>query len=130
MSEQRKSDNSERRPKMEYFIQANSFAAPFFSDTSTHYVYAKSPEAALEALAKTYNHPAGLFAADCYASADDMHKGKKPLARWLCNRKQAEQSATRGMGAYSFYSDEPGTFEVNGKKHVVKEPKGGSIVSV
>ncbi len=47
----------------EFFIVANSFAAPFISDESTHYVKARTAPLALEQFAAKYNHPAGLYAA-------------------------------------------------------------------
>lgn len=70
----------------EYFIVANSFAAPFFSDTSTHFYHADSPEEALERFSKKYSHPAGLYAASAFKSSDDYHKNKNPLCRWLSNK--------------------------------------------
>jgi hypothetical protein len=113
----------------EFFIQANSFAAPFFSDTSTAYVEAESAEAALESFAASYSHPCGLYAAMAYESADAMHKGAEPLARWLCNHEIAKREATAGMGGYSMYSAGPGTFEVNGEPVVVRDPKAGRVVA-
>lgn len=74
----------------EYFIVANSFAAPFVSDTSNTYVTADTPEDALYDFAEDYGHPFGLYSANAYASADDFHKGKEPLARWRSNKAQAD----------------------------------------
>lgn len=73
----------------EYFIRANSCAAPFFSDSSTAYIRAGSPRKALNKFAAKYDHPCGLYAAACYKSADAMYKGEKALARWLS--KKAKQ---------------------------------------
>ena len=70
----------------EFFILANSFAAPFVSDQSFHHVVGDAPLLTLEEFAKRYDHPCGLYAANCYASADAFHKGEKPLACWQCNR--------------------------------------------
>lgn len=118
------------RPKREYFIRANSFAAPFFSDESSGYMMASTPQEALEKYAKAYKHPCGLYAAACYESADALHKGKEPLARWLSNHEQEKQRITKGMGSYSLLGHAPGDFEVNGVRHKIKNPKGGSVVSV
>ncbi len=111
----------------EYFIMANSFAASFFSDQSDAYVKAPSPEKALEKFAENYKHPAGLYAAACYSSADAERKGKKPLARWMCNHEQEKQKLTTG-NCYSYLGNAPGDFEIDGKRVIVPNPKGGSIV--
>ena len=118
------------RPEREYFIRANSFAAPFFSDDSSEYVTAATPEEALKTFAKEYAHPCGLYAAVCYDSADAYHKGKEPLARWLCNHEQEKQRITKGMGSYSMLGHAPGRFEINGELHEVKNPKEGGLVPV
>lgn len=113
----------------EYFINARSFAAPFVSDTDTSYESAESPQAALNAYAARYNHPAGLYAAEAYDSADAYHKRVKPLAQWLCNHEQARQRLTTAIGgAYSYLGNAPGDFEINGERHVIADPKGGSVV--
>lgn len=112
----------------EFFIVANSFAAPFCSDTSTKHVNAKDAAAALEAFAKSYSHPCGLFAASCFANADAYHKGAKPLGRWKSNRLLAEEKATAGKGAYSMRGNGPGEFEVDGVMMNVKNPKAGRVV--
>jgi hypothetical protein len=109
----------------EFFIVANSFAAPFMSDQSTQHVTAESPVAALEKFAAEYTHPCGLYAAQCYRTADAYHKGKKAMAQWLSNRVRAEKAATKGKGSYSFMGHSPELFEVDGKRHQVKDPKGG-----
>lgn len=71
---------------MEFFIVANSFAAPFFSDKSTAFIEADSPEQALESFAASYSHPCGLYSAGAYENANAMHKNEPPLARWLSNK--------------------------------------------
>jgi hypothetical protein len=108
----------------EYFIIANSFAAPFFSDESTHFVKADSPEAALQQFAeKEYDHPCGLYSAAVYASSDAYHKEKPGLKRWLSNHAAAiEQSE-----ATSVRSDDPGTLVLDGKAVKVTNPKGGKV---
>lgn len=114
----------------EFFIRAESFAAPFVSDSSTRFVEAATPEAALELFAGAYRHPAGLYAADAYESADAYHKGAGPLARWLCNHEQAKRHATRGKPSYSYLGHAPGSFEIDGEPVMVPDPKGGSVVSL
>lgn len=113
---------------MEYFIVANSFAAPFFSDTSEHFIKAKTPEAALVKLGKTYKHPAGLYGAGCWANATDYHKGAEPLARWVCNLALAKDEAARGKGSYSMLGVSNEEFEIDGVRHKVKDPKGGKVL--
>lgn len=112
----------------EFFVFANSFAAPFCSDTSTEYVAAENPAEALAQFAKDYRHPAGLFFAACWASADDYHKGKPALAEWKSNRVLAEERAKEGKGGYSFCGHGPGHFEIDGKHVSVDDPKGGRVV--
>ena len=110
----------------EYFIVANSFAAPVFSDTSEHFVVAQSPESALEQFAKDYKHPCGLYSAVCYADANAYHKCKKGLAKWLCNH-EAEKQRLTGNRSYSYLGHGPGDFEIDGKRHRIKNPKAGSV---
>jgi hypothetical protein len=120
--------NTERASVMpEFFVLTNSFAAPMFSDTDSQYVEAADPALALERAAATYGHPAGLYSAACYASADAYHKGAPPLAEWLCNHEQEKQRRTAGQGSYSYFGHGPGDFEVNGEHVVVADPKGGSV---
>jgi len=112
----------------EYFIVANSFAAPFCSDQSTAYAKGESPEAVLRAFAVKYTHYAGLYAAVCYASADAYHKNQKSLATWLCNSELKKQEVTKGKHCFSSLGIEPGVFEVDGVTYTVQDPKGGQIV--
>jgi hypothetical protein len=113
----------------EYFIVANSFAAPFVSDQSTGFASADSPAEALRRFAGAYRHPAGLYAAVAYTSAEAYHKGQKPLAQWLCNHEQAKRRLSAdSKGGYSYLGHGPGSFEINGKAHTVEHPKQGSVV--
>jgi hypothetical protein len=112
----------------EYFIMANSFAAPFCSDDSTEYVNASTPNNALTKFAASYRHPAGLYSAVCYKSADDYYKKRDPLAKWLCNRAIKEQEVTEKLGAYSYMGISPNAFEVDGKTYHVENPKQGRVL--
>lgn len=112
----------------EYFISANSFAAPFFSDSSTQFVEADTPEAALEKFAKEYKHPYGLFATSCYESADAYHKKAKPLAHWKSNHVLAQEAATKDKHGYSYMGHRPGDFEINHERIMIPDPKGGKVV--
>lgn len=112
----------------EYFIQANSFAAPFFSDTSYSFVEADDPRSALEKFSKEYSHPAGLFAANAYATADAFHKGEPYLAQWLCNAEIFKQEITHGKSSCSSYSDRPGHFQVDDVWYEIYNPKDGRVV--
>lgn len=107
----------------EYYIEANSFAAPFFSDQSHAYVEADSPAAALERFAGEYRHPCGLYAAVAYSGADARNKGEDPLARWLSNQAQRLEGVT-GM----VRMDEPGKGEINGELVEIADPKAGKVV--
>jgi len=108
---------------MEYFIVANSFAAPFFSDRSTSFQKANNPEQSLKTFAKKYDHPCGLYAAVCYKNAEDYHKNKKPLAKWLSNDAKFMEGKT-GM----IKKEQVGEVEINGVMHHIENPQEGSIV--
>lgn len=108
----------------EYFIVANSFAAPFCSDTSTHFHEGDTAGSALNDFAvKGYKHPCGLYSAAAYDSAEAYHKGVKPLQRWLSNHARAIEES----GATSIRSDGPGLLTLNGKSKKVKYPKSGQL---
>ena len=113
---------------MEFFVIANSFAAPFLSDQSSEFVEADTPEDALVRHADNYKHPAGLYSAVCYANADAFHKGRQPLARWLCNHAKEQSRITENMSGYSYLGHGPGNFEINGKHYTVEHPKDGGVV--
>ena len=112
----------------EFYIETNSFAAPFCSDTGFKYVKAKDAAEALETTAKTYTHPAGLYAAAAYSSADAKNKGEKPLATWLCNHEAEKQRLTAKLSTYCYRSDGLGDFEINGARHKVENPRAGHVV--
>ncbi len=112
----------------EYFIVAESFAAPFFSDQSVCHVQGETPEQAVENFRAEYRHPSGLYSAAAFESADAYHKGADPLCRWLCNHELARQQATRDKSGYSYLGHEPGKFEIDGEMFNIPDPKGGMIV--
>ena len=74
----------------EYFVVANSFAAPMVSDQSLKYMEADSPQKALARFKREYDHPCGLYAVAIYLNADAYHKDKKCLRRWLCSKAKKE----------------------------------------
>jgi hypothetical protein len=113
----------------EFFVATASFAAPFVSDHGHQFVESESPREALEKVAAEYRHPAGLYAANCYTSADAFHKGETPLARWLCNHEQEKQRLTANLPSYSYRGNGPGDFDIGGVRHTVGDPKGGSVVA-
>jgi hypothetical protein len=115
--------------RMEYFVVANSFAAPFFSDTSTKFVEGETPADAMERFVGAYKHPCGLFAAVMYESADAYHKNGKPLLKWICNHELKRMEVTKDKGAYTIRSDGPGSFVVDGVTYTVKNPKSGKVVA-
>lgn len=108
----------------EMFIVANSFAAPFCSDQSTHFVSARTPGAALVQFAKDYTHPFGLYSAVVYESATAYHKGEPALARWLSNHAQAIETRK----SMTVLSHGPGSLELDGKAVTVRDPKAGAVV--
>ena len=82
----------------EFFIVANSNAAPMVSDESVHYVDAESSASALERLVShIYKHPCGLYSAAAYYSADDFHKKARPAARWLSHKALVAQNERLGL---------------------------------
>lgn len=112
----------------EYFVIANSFAAPFFSDTSESYIKGKNPLDAMNNFVKKYSHPCGLYSANLYASADDYHKNKKRLAFYLSNTVIEKERLTKGLSGYSFLHDhdEKGEyFKIDGEKHYIKSSTTG-----
>jgi hypothetical protein len=111
---------------MEYFVFANSFAAPFVSDSSTDFIHGDRPLVALKKFVKQYKHPAGLYFAALYRSSDDYHKGRNPLVKWTCNH-QLKLAEISGRGAYAFLVKAPGEFEVDGKEYSVPNPKDGQF---
>lgn len=109
----------------EYFVVTNSFAAPFFSDTDDGFVEADSPKDALEKTARDYRHPAGLYAAACYRSADAYHKGERPLARWLSNRARYIARVKHS----SIYSESAEHVRLDGVDHTIADPYGGAVAT-
>lgn len=107
---------------MEYFIVANSFAAPFFSETSTEFQEADSPEEALEIFAENYKHPCGLYAAAAYQDATAYHKRRSPLAKWLSKQAKWLDNKTGAI-----YCSIPGKIRINGITHNIDNPKEGSV---
>lgn len=112
--------------KRDFFVITNSFAAPFFSDGGSGYISAESLNEAKSKVVSEYDHPAGLYAAAIYESADAYHKDQEPLATYLSNYEFAKQKATAGLSGYSFTGRGMHGFEVNGQAYMVENWKGGS----
>jgi hypothetical protein len=111
---------------MEYFVFANSFAAPFVSDNSTHFVEAETPLEGLRKFVAEYRHPAGLYFAALYLSSDEYHKSRDAHVTWTCNH-ELKLAELRKKGASMFRVDGPGLLEVDGKKVTVANPKRGEF---
>jgi len=109
----------------EYFIIANSFAAPFFSDTSHCFQEGENPKEALELFVQKYNHPCGLYAAMLYKDANAYHKGENPLLKWLSNH-----AAFLGGKTGAIYVESPGRIRINGKWHEIPMPKAGQVLEI
>lgn len=107
----------------EYFVRANSFAAPIVSDTSTGYQEGDTAEAAMLAFVEGYSHPSRLYSANLYASADDFHKGRPTLVEWMSNHALLLQHD----GCATIRSLRPGLVEVNGEQRECEEPYDGKI---
>lgn len=112
----------------EFFVYAESFAAPFASDESTHFVQGATATDALTKFAESYRHRAGLYAAALFVDANAFHKGEKPLAIWLSNRARDLKRATEGLSGYSMISTGIDSFEIDGKRYVVRDSRLGSVV--
>lgn len=113
----------------EYFIHSTSFAAPFFSEEDFSFAKGDTPEDTLLSFVKDYSHPSGLYAAVLYETADDYHKGRKPLMKWLCNHEIEKRKLTDKLGSYSYFGNNAGDFEIDGVRHKIKNPKEGRIVT-
>jgi len=118
---------SEEQNQGEYFVFANSFAAPFVSDSSESYVSGASAIEALERFVANYKHPARLYFAAIWRSADDYHKSKPALAKWTCNHELELQRLTKGQAVVAYRSGKPGNMEVNQELHTVKHPFDGEF---
>jgi len=111
-----------------YFVVANSFAAPFVSDTSTGFVRGHDPEAAMERFVAEYSHPAGLYSALLYRDANAYHSGDPPICRWICNHELAMRDAQKDLDGCLVRSNGPGSFEINGRAYSVENPTDGKII--
>ncbi len=78
----------------EFFIVANSKAAPFVSDTKKTFVDGDTPEQALETFTAGYSHPCGLYSAGVWKDANAYQKNKEPLARYLSDKAQKDEEAS------------------------------------
>jgi len=117
------------RDTQEYYIFAQSFAAPFVSDDSEKYVEAEDEVEALTRFVDSYSHPMGLYSAVIYASHRDHVKRKKPLASWWSNHLiQLKLAMKKAGGCCSMRGGGPGVFSVNDEDFNVPNPKGGEFV--
>ncbi|MBA7614738.1 hypothetical protein ES703_22007 [subsurface metagenome] len=115
----------------EYFIVANSFAAPFFSDTSEGYFRGKNPKDVMHRFIAQYEHPCGLYSANLYENADAYHKNEEPLRQYLCNLELEKQRLVEGKDSYSvLHSFHNGKefIEIDHERHYIKNPKEGKIL--
>lgn len=111
-----------------FFIHAESFAAPFVSDASEHYIEAETPKEALEKLAEEYDHSCGLYSAACYESAEVYFNKEEPLAKWLCNFELAKRSATKELDRDIFLGYSPDLFEIDEEPFAVLNPREGRVI--
>lgn len=109
----------------EFFVFASSFAAPWASDETKAYVAGESGLDALRSFVKKYKHPAGLYFAAVYEYGDDYLKEHDPLARWRSNWLIQTKDASKDLGGYAFKKTSDVSFEINGKRFLVHDPKGG-----
>lgn len=111
----------------EYFVVAASFAAPFVSDMSYMHIFGETPKDAMLKFVEAYTHPRGLYSAQLYPSADDYHKEKKPLARWVSNHELAMNKLREENPHCGLMAHAPGKFQVDDKLFEVDNPKGGEL---
>jgi len=109
---------------MEFFVVMNSFAAPFFSDTSEKFVEADNLDECKRKVLAEYTHPCGLYAAMVYANANDYHKGRDPIAKYLCNLERRKKEATKGLPAYTMQGLSKNAFRVDGKTYTAEDGGG------
>lgn len=79
----------------EFFIVANSNAAPIVSDTSETYVEAETADGALVEFVAQYEHSFGLYSCNVYENADAYRKREEPLAKWRSKRAMAQEALRR-----------------------------------
>lgn len=113
---------------MEYFIVANSFAAPIISDTTMKHVEGDTPDNALLNFVESYKHPCGLYAASCFESADAYYKKRDSLATWLSNHAKKMLEEIDKKHSSIIKTLQPGQFTIDGKAFKIEDPKEGQIV--
>lgn len=113
---------------MKYFIDANSFGAPFFSDGLSKFVEGKDAEDAMNNFIKDYKHPAGLYSANLYEDANAFHEGHEPLLKYRSNKQLRIEELTADKK--SGYSILTGTdfVEIDNIRYTVDNPKEGRII--
>lgn len=111
----------------EFFVKAQTFAAPFCSDELVRYIPGEDPVEAVEAWVESRPHPCGIYYAAVYANADDMHRGRKPLCEWKSNYQRAREEATKGKGCYISRGLGENAFEIDGEKFWVECPREGAV---
>jgi len=88
--------NSMAEPR-QFFVVAESYAAPFVSDSSKQYVHALTPSEALGTFIQAYSHPFGLYSANVYESADDYHQKKEPVAKFRSRDAKIQWESKQGV---------------------------------
>lgn len=74
---------------------ANSFAAPYFSDTDKVWRKGKTARAVLDAFVKNYKHPYGLYWAGVWRDANAFTRGHKALAEYLSKESAARRKPSK-----------------------------------
>ena len=77
----------------EYFIVANSNAAPFFSDPGEGFIEAETPTEALKEVVTNYKHSLGLFS----ATINEPSPENPVLAMYLSPRAHTQNKAPCGL---------------------------------
>lgn len=108
----------------EYFVVVNTFATPFISETYTKFIEGESPAQAL----LEYCEKVRPYSANVYWDANDYHKGKEPVARYLCNKEIAKQEAAKGLNSFTYESKHEDSFIMDGVEHFVNNPRDGRLV--
>ena len=84
----------------EFFVVANSGAAPFFSDTTKGFVGGLTAVLALEAFKEEYSHPCGLYSAGIWLDANAYEKETEPLATYLSEKAKKAELLRQGEPAH------------------------------
>jgi len=109
----------------EYFIIANTFAAPFVSETIETFTKGKDAKDAMKNFID--GHKNEIYSARGYKNADAFYKKEKPVVNYDCNKLLLLNSLTKDKSTYSYLSHSDKEFELDDVIYKVEEPREGVI---